>query len=129
MTLQYSYKAEWHIIGGKRNYYRSGWEANYAYYLEWLKQKKQIVDWEHEPDTFWFILIKRGVRSYLPDFKVTNVDSSIEYHEVKGRMDSKSATKIKRMKKYHPKIKLVVIDSSAYRSIEKTMKPIIKEWS
>ena len=127
--IKTTFKSAWHIIGGKRNYYRSGWEANYAYYLEWLKQKKQIVDWEHEPDTFWFILIKRGVRSYLPDFKVTNVDGGIEYHEVKGRMDAKSATKIKRMKKYHPKIKLVVIDSSAYRSIEKNMKPIIKEWS
>ena len=127
--IKTTFKSAWHIIGGKRNYYRSSWEANYAYYLEWLKQKKQIVDWEHETDTFWFILIKRGVRSYLPDFKITNTDGSIEYHEVKGRMDAKSATKIKRMAKYYPKIKLEVIDSKAYRSIEKTMKSIIKEWS
>ena len=123
------YKAAWHAICGKRNYYRSGWEANYAYYLEWLKNKNQITDWQHEPDTFWFLAIKRGVRSYLPDFKVTNLDGSIEYHEVKGRMDAKSATKIKRMAKYYPKVKLVVIDAKMYKSIEKTMKSIIKEWA
>ena len=129
--MRHSYKAAWYVIGGKRNYYRSGWEANYAYYLEWLKNKKKITDWQHEPreDTFWFLAIKRGVRSYLPDFKVTNLDNSIEYHEVKGHMDAKSVTKIKRMAKYYPKVKLVVIDSKMYKSIEKTMKLIIKEWA
>ena len=114
-------KAAWYEIGGKRNYYRSQWEANYAYYLEFLKQVKQIKDWEHEPDTFWFEGIKRGVVSYLPDFKVTNMDQSIEYHEVKGYMDGRSATKIKRMAKYHPDIKLVVVKSKEYTRIKKTL--------
>ena len=128
--MQHSYKAAWHIIGGKRNFYRSGWEANYAYYLELLKNKGQITEWQHEvrEDEFWFLNIKRGVRSYLPDFKITNPDNSIEYHEVKGRMDAQSKTKIKRMAKYYPKVKLVVIDAKMYKSIEKTMKLIIKEW-
>ena len=126
--MQHSYKSAWHEIGGKRNYYRSGWEANYAYYLEWLKNKGQITEWQHEPETFWFSAIKRGVVSYKPDFKVTSPDNNIEYHEVKGRMDTQSKTQIKRMAKYYPKVKLVVIDAKTYKSIEKTMKPMIKEW-
>ena len=60
----------WREIGGKRKYFRSKWESNYARYLQFLKEHKQIEDWHHECETFWFEGIKRGVCSYLPDFKV-----------------------------------------------------------
>jgi hypothetical protein len=123
-----SWKADWREIGGYRKYYRSRWEANYARYLEWLKVNKQIIDWKHEPDTFWFEGIKRGVMSYLPDFKVTELNMSIAYHEVKGWMDARSITKIKRMAKYHPTVKLIVIDSKAYKSLEKKAKLFVKGW-
>jgi hypothetical protein len=43
-------------------------------------------------------------------------------------MDDRSKTKIKRMAKYHPTIKLLVIDAKAYKAIKKVMQPIIKEW-
>jgi len=43
-------------------------------------------------------------------------------------MDDRSKTKIKRMAKYHPTVKLIVIDSKAYASIKKIMQPIIKDW-
>src|SRR4051812_46374772 len=69
--------------------------------------------WEYEPDTFWFEKIKRGVRSYLPDFIDMNGTS---YHEVKGWMDPKSVTKIKRMANY-PAVKLVVITGKEYKSV------------
>jgi len=104
---------------GKKHYFRSEWEMNYADYLEWLVSAGEIKDWQFEADTFWFEKIKRGVRSYLPDFKVFNNDGSIEYHEVKGWMDDKSATKLKRMAKYYPEIKLVLIDACQYKSIMK----------
>lgn len=123
-----SWKCGWREIGGKRNYYRSRWEANYGMYLQWLKENKQIIEWEHEPETFWFEGIKRGCMSYLPDFRVIESNGSIAYHEVKGWMDDRSKTKIKRMAKYHPNIKLIVIDSKCYKSLAKTMKPIITEW-
>lgn len=123
-----SWKAGWREIGGVNKYYRSRWEANYARYLEWLKQNKQITKWEHEPETFWFDGIKRGVMSYLPDFRVTENDGSIVFHEVKGWMDDRSKTKIKRMAKYHPEVKLIVIDSKIYKSIEKKAKFLIREW-
>lgn len=123
-----SWKQGWREIGGKRKYFRSLWEANYARYLEFLKQHNEIKEWEHEPDTFWFKNIKRGCRSYLPDFKITNNNGSIEYHEVKGWYDDRSKTKIKRMAKYYPEVKLIVIFGKQYQSIAKQMKNIIKDW-
>jgi hypothetical protein len=122
------WKADWRTIGGQRAYFRSRWEANYARYLEWLKSIGNIAKWEHEPETFWFDKVRRGCVSYLPDFRVTNPDGSTEYHEVKGWMDARSKTKIKRMAKYHPKTKLVVIDAKAYRKLAKQISASIDGW-
>lgn len=111
-------KRGYYKINGKKIYFRSGWEANYALYLDWLIKQKQIKEWAFEEDTFWFEKIKRGVRSYCPDFKITNFDNTVEYHEVKGYMDDRSKTKINRMRIYHPKIKLIVIDQKCYQDIK-----------
>jgi len=121
-------KQGWRTVAGKKNYYRSRWEANYARHLQLLKQMKKIKKWEHEPETFWFAAIKRGVRSYLPDFRITQMDGTIIFHEVKGWMDRKSKTKIKRMAKYHPNVTLIVIGPKEYKAIEKWGKDLIKEW-
>jgi hypothetical protein len=114
-----SWKQAWHVVGGQRFYARSSWEVEYAHILERRKSLGIITSWEHEPKTFWFEKIKRGCRSYTPDFIVKYPDGSEEYHEVKGWMDDRSKTKIKRMAIYHPKIRLVVIDSKAYRNVLK----------
>jgi hypothetical protein len=118
----------WHEIGGQRIFARSRWEANYAYYLEFLKGRGTIQAWEHEPDTFWFDKIKRGVRSYLPDFKVTYADGSVTYHEVKGWMDPRSLTKIKRMAKYHPKVRMFVADAAWFKKNARTMAGLVPGW-
>jgi hypothetical protein len=123
-----SWKASWREIGGYKKYYRSRWEANYARYLEWMRMQGLILGWLHEPETFWFEGIKRGCMSYLPDFKVKEIDGKESYHEVKGWMDDRSKTKIKRMAKYHPNVKLVVVDTKEYKLLEKKMKPIITDW-
>lgn len=123
-----SWKASWREVGGKRKFFRSRWEANYARYLEFLKVRGDIIEWQHESKVFWFEGIKRGCVSYLPDFEVTMNDGSIEFHEVKGWMDDRSKTKIKRMAKYHPKTKLVVIEKKSYESIKKSLGAIIPEW-
>lgn len=122
-----SWKAAWREIGGKKNYYRSKWEANYARYLQFLKQHGEIVEWEHEPQVFWFEGIKRGCMSYLPDFRVT-YKNKIEFHEVKGWMDDRSKTKINRMRIYHPDIVLRVIDGSWFKSQNRKLSRIIPEW-
>jgi len=108
----------WYKIKTKKYYFRSSWEVVVARYFEWLKMQKIIKKWEYEPDVFWFNNIKRGVRSYLPDFKITNNDGSQEYYEVKGYMDSKSKTKIKRIAKYYPEITLYIIDKPYYQTIK-----------
>jgi hypothetical protein len=120
--------AAWREIGGKRKFFRSRWEANYARYLQFQKENGLISDWTHECDTFWFEGIKRGCVTYLPDFKVELKNGNIEYHEVKGWMDAASKTKIKRMKKYHPDVVLKVFDSKWYRANQKKLSCLIKGW-
>ena len=121
-------KAAWCEIGGKRSYYRSKSEANYARFLQWRKEQYQILDWEHEPKTFWFGTLRRGVTNYKPDFKVTYNNGSVEWIEVKGYFDAKSKTKIKRMAKYHPNEKLLVVDMKAMRQIAATFSRAVKGW-
>lgn len=96
-------------------YVRSAWEANWARYLNWLQKNGQIKSWAYEPDTFEFLEIKRGTRFYTPDFKITENDGEIVYHEIKGYMDQKSRTKLDRMARYHPDVRIRVIDLAAYR--------------
>jgi hypothetical protein len=123
-----SWKAGWREIGDGKKYYRSRWEANYARYLQFLKEQGEILSWEHEPTTFWFEKIKRGCRSYLPDFRVVNKNGTEEYHEVKGWMDDRSKTKIKRMAIYYPKVVLRVLDAKWFKSANKTLRALIPGW-
>jgi len=123
-----TWKAGWRQIGDVRKYYRSRWEANYARYLQWLKENGQIKDWKHETETFWFEEIRRGVRSYLPDFRVWENDGTSCLHEVKGWMDDRSKTSLKRMAKYHPDQKIILIREKNYNEIKRKVSRIIKEW-
>jgi hypothetical protein len=113
-------------INGTTIFFRSKWEANYALYLDFLIDCKEIIKWEFEPDTFMFGKIKLGIRSYTPDFKVFNNNSSHEYHEVKGYMDSKSKTKLKRFAKYYPDEKLILIDGPQYNLLKKQIGKLCK---
>lgn len=114
--METTWKAGWRHISGKDIYFRSRWEYNYAVYLQFLVEHGSIKSWDHEPKTFWFEGIKRGRVSYLPDFLIVNMDGSEEYHEVKGWMDPGSRTKLRRMKKYHPTVKLRVIDGKWFKA-------------
>jgi len=109
-------------------YVRSAWEANYARFLDWLIEHGVIVRWEYEPDRFVFDAIKRGARSYLPDFKVWASEKIFEYHEVKGWMDPKSKTRLKRMAKYYPDVRVIVIGRDEYREIENKVGALIDRW-
>lgn len=126
--LKTTWKGGWREIGGVNKYYRSRWEANYARFLNWLKHQGKIKDWKHEPKTFWFEGIKRGCVSYLPDFWVEELDGTDSFHEVKGWMDDRSKTKIKRMAKYYPNVKLIVVGSKEYKEIENSLSSLIEGW-
>jgi len=122
-----SWKSGWREIGGIRKFYRSRWEANYARYLEFQKRNGLIKSWVHESETFWFEGVRRGCVSYLPDFKITTNDGSIEFHEVKGWMDGRSKTKIRRMAKYHPDVKLIIRSGDWFKA-NKNLASIIQDW-
>jgi hypothetical protein len=119
-----AYKQFWATIGSKKIYFRSSWEYYYAIFLEKLKTEGKIRDYAHEPKCFWFNEIKRGVRSYLPDFCVLHLDGSEEWVETKGFMDSKSNTKLKRMAKYYPEIKLRLVDKEWFKQNLKACKAL-----
>lgn len=107
-------------------WFRSKMEANYALYLDFLIRQGKIKEWVYEDDTFVFDKIKYGTKRYIPDFRVTNMDGSIEYHETKGFMTGKDKTKMRRMAKYYPEIKLVLIDDAFYKDLVKKMKTVLK---
>jgi hypothetical protein len=126
-TQRQTYKG-WVTIDNKRYYYKSLWEYRYAMYLDLMKRHNHIIDWFYEPHTFYFEGIKRGTTNYKPDFKVIFPSGNEEWIEVKGYMDAKSATKIKRMAKYFPEIKLRVVGSDWFKSNALMLKKVIKNW-
>lgn len=107
--------------------FRSSWEANYALYLEWLKENQQIKGWKYEDKEFEFP-VKRGNRFYKCDFHIFENDGRESFHEIKGYMDRDSAVKLNRMKKYFPEVNLILIDAKQYQALTKQMKPILEEW-
>ena len=107
---------------------RSAWEANYARYLNLLKDKGEIASWEYEPMTFRFQDVTRGPYTYKPDFKIVTSSGEVEWHEVKGWMDSSSKSKLKRFAKHYPDQKMVVVDAPVYRLISKSFSHLISQW-
>ena len=123
-----AFKQQWKQVGEKRIFARSLWELRYARYLQMLLEHGEIKDWQHEPKTFWFEGIKRGVVSYKPDFLVVHKSGQEEWVEVKGYMDAKSATKLKRMKLYYPDIKIRLVDQTWFTKNVPALKAILPNW-
>ncbi len=88
------------IPGGR---YRSGWERNIARVFQWLEGEGELLSWQYEPGRYDFP-IKRGCIDYLPDFEIVETDGSVRLVEVKGQLDSRSRTKLKRFRKYYPEL-------------------------
>jgi hypothetical protein len=108
-------QAGWREVGGKRIFFRSRWEFLYANHLQWQLENMIIKEWEYEPKTFWFESIKRGVRSYKPDFRVLTAQGSTIWYEVKGYMDQRSKTKLARFKRFFPDEKIVLINRNFFQ--------------
>ena len=101
----------------KEYYFRSKWEANYALYLQWLKDTNKIFEWEYEPQPYYEFPIKHGSTRYLPDFRITNNDGTFYLVELKGF--KQGMVKLKRMAKYFPKVKIELVDAKEYRALQK----------
>lgn len=102
-------------------FFRSAWEANIARYYNYVG-----IKWEFEPKEFIFPDIRKGCVSYTPDFYLPEENRWVE---VKGWMDKKSITKLKRFKKYYPKEyeKLEIIGANEYKAFKEYSR-IIPNW-
>lgn len=109
-------------------FFRSRWEANYARLLVFLQSAGMIRRWLYEPTTFWFTNIKRGVRSYTPDFMVERPDGTNFYIEIKGWLDPKSKTKLARLARYYPHVQLTLVDAAAYKLFAKAWARTLVGW-
>lgn len=111
-------------------YFRSTWEANIARYLNWLKSVGAVVAWEYETEEFEFHTIKRGNRFYRIDFKIWFTIDPVTpvYWEVKGYMDATSKTKLTRMARYYPHIRIEVIGHKQYAEIRRNYRHVISNW-
>ena len=135
MRWQYNSNPYSRCKGGRRpdlddRYFRSAWEANIARYLNFLMEQGEVISWEYEPATFEFHEIKRGTRSYTPDFRLWKPNGDYEWWEVKGWHDAKSKTRLKRFAKYYPEenAKLSLIGPGEYRAIAKHSNLISSYW-
>lgn len=103
--------------------FRSNWETNYSFYLEWLKQQGEIKEWEYEPERYNFdvkegnIMVRIG--TYLPDFRITRNDDTQYLVEIKGK--AQGMRKLQRMKKYHKEIQVELVDAKAYNALKKKL--------
>lgn len=120
-------------LSGKRpdlgdRYFRSSWEANYARYLNWMLSRKKILSWDYECHVFEFEGITRGTMDYRPDFRVSLLAGGHEWHEVKGWMDPKSATRLKRMAKFWPAERVILIERAWFSVNGPMLSGIIPGW-
>lgn len=106
-----------YAVGDRESYFRSKWEANYALYLQWMKEQGEIKDWEYEPQPFYEFPIKHGSTRYLPDFKVTRNDGTFYLVELKGF--KQGMVKLKRMAKYYPTVNIELVDSDVYKTLKR----------
>lgn len=100
-------------------YFRSKWEVNRARYLQALIARGLVIWWLYEPTWFTFP-VTRGCREYRPDFRVYYPDRPPVFEEVKGFMDQKSKTRLKRMAKYYPAHPVTVIGREWFAMMERT---------
>jgi hypothetical protein len=105
--------------------YRSAWEANWARYLEHLRCEGRVAQWEYEPEAF----VLAGRLRYTPDFRVWHHgDSTPVYHEVKGRLDARSARVLRAMAERYPRVRLLLVDRAEYERVERAFGAAIPHW-
>ena len=117
-----SHAKGWIRYNNKEMYFKSLYEMNYAAYLQWLMIKGEIDSWEYEPKEFAFPKDKYKANLYYkPDFKVIENAGNHHWHEVKGYMDAKSKTKIRRFNKHFGETEgnIVVVDKKWFTATKK----------
>lgn len=105
------------VIGGMAYVFKSSWEVEVAKRLHELSIDGCILGWNYESMHFNFDDMKRGTRSYCPDFEVKRSDGSIFYIEVKGWKMERSMERIRMFQERYPDVELYIIDDKEYGKI------------
>lgn len=116
------------IEGRGELYTRSMAEANWARWLQFLKERGDVREWWYEPMQFEFEPIRHGTTRYTPDFLVLHPDGSHHWDELKGWKRPKGETALKRMALYHPEVELRVISWEQFRAIERQVLGLVPGW-
>jgi len=119
------------IIDGRTIYFPNKMEANYFRLLVFLKANREVLDFDYQPPEFDFrpFGITKGIVSYRSDFRVEDFTTILSYFvELKGYIGPDHKTKMNRMRKFYPNIKIKVIDYQAYKELAAQVGKIIPGW-
>lgn len=105
------------MIDNKEYTFKSSWEVEIAQRLQSLVDNGYIREWKYESKHFNFDDMKRGIRSYCPDFEVRLLDGDCIYLEVKGWKMPKSMKRIDMFIERYPNVKFYLIDDKEYGKI------------
>jgi len=120
------------IIGGGRSaikcgfredvghYVRSGWEANFARLLKFLKR-----EYEYEPKRFVIETDGEVVTTYLPDFYLVDLD---RYIEIKGWWYPGDLRKVELFQEAYPDIGLDIIERADYKRLKSKFSKLVPNW-
>ena len=104
-------------FSGKEIHFRSTAEYRYALTLQLRLIAGDIREWQYEPRFFEFP-VKHGTTRYKPDFLIIEKDGSETWVEIKGYLQPKDRTKMNRMKKYYPDVRLHLLSSKDFTNIQ-----------
>lgn len=120
----------WRNIGGRKKFYKSLWEINYARYLDYCKKRGLILRWYYEPELFKYPeeMYEKGPYYYKPDFLVYLNETDRVWREVKGYMNYASMAKIRRFRENYPDERLEIIDEHWFKKALHTWRWEIPGW-
>lgn len=105
------------FINEKEYVFKSSWEVEIAQRLQELFEHSLIQNWDYETKHFDFTDIKRGTRSYCPDFEITLNNGSNLYIEVKGWKMPNAMKRIEMFRERYPDVKFYLIDEKEYEKV------------
>lgn len=94
-------------IGMKFYNFKSKFEANWALYLQFLKEQGKIFNWDYENRTFEFPHESSSQRfqQYTPDFVIWEKERGKPYYqECKGYYTGRDTTRFRRLLRHYPDI-------------------------
>lgn len=104
-------------IGGKNYIFKSSWEVEIARNLQRLYEESAISEWNYENKHFVFEDVKRGIRSFCPDFEVIKRNGDKLYIEVKGWKMPSAMKRIKMFRERYYDVEFYLLDEKEYGKI------------